>query len=72
MEEKNRYMKNTGLILEGGANRGVFTAGVLDCMQDYGVYLPYIAAVSAGSFNAMDYAARQRGRSRDCMIPKGQ
>ena len=72
MEEKNRYMKNTGLILEGGANRGVFTAGVLDCMQDYGVYLPYIAAVSAGSFNAMDYAARQRGRSRDCMIPNGR
>ncbi|MBS7008497.1 patatin-like phospholipase family protein [Anaerostipes sp.] len=65
-------MKHTGLILEGGANRGVFTAGVLDCLQDYGIYMPYIAAVSAGSINAMDYISGQKGRSRDCMIPNGR
>lgn len=65
-------MKNTGLILEGGANRGVFTAGVLDCLQKNNIYLPYIAAVSAGSFNAMDYVSRQSGRTRECMIPDGR
>lgn len=65
-------MKQKGLILEGGANRGVFTAGVLDCMQDNGIRLPYIAAVSAGSFNAMDYVSGQKGRSRECMIPDGR
>lgn len=65
-------MKYTGLILEGGANRGVFTAGVLDCMQDHGICLPYIVSVSAGSFNAMDYVSGQKGRSRECMIPDGR
>ena len=65
-------MNNTGLILEGGANRGIFTAGVLDCLQEHGIYLPYAAAVSAGAFNAMDYASGQRGRSRACMIPNGR
>ena len=65
-------MKNVGLILEGGANRGIFTAGVLDCLQEHEIYLPYVAAVSAGSFNAMDYASRQKGRSRACMIPNGR
>lgn len=63
-------MNNTGLILEGGANRGIFTAGVLDCLQEHGIYLPYAAAVSAGAFNAMDYASGQRGRSRACNDPK--
>ena len=62
----------TGLILEGGANRGVFTAGVLDCLQKNGIYFPYIVAVSAGSFNAMDYVSRQIGRTRECMIPDGR
>ena len=61
-----------GLILEGGANRGIFTAGVLDCLQAHEVYLPYVVAVSAGSFNAMDYASRQPGRTRACMIPDGR
>ena len=72
MREKKEMIQNTGLILEGGANRGVFTSGVLDCMQEYGICLPYIAAVSAGSFNAMDYISGQKGRSRDCMIPNGR
>lgn len=68
--EKNR--EKVGLILEGGANRGVFTAGVLDSLQEHGIDFPYIAAVSAGSFNAMDYVSRQKGRSRACMIPNGR
>lgn len=65
-------MNHTGLILEGGANRGIFTAGVLDCFQDHKIHLPYVAAVSAGAFNALDYVAGQRGRSHDCIIPDGR
>lgn len=61
-----------GLILEGGANRGVFTAGVLDCFQRKGLYFPYIVAVSVGACNAMDYVSKQCGRTRRCMIPQGE
>lgn len=57
------------LILEGGANRGVFTAGVLDFFQKHQLYLPYVAAISVGICNAMDYTSRQQGKTRSCMIP---
>lgn len=60
----------TGLVLEGGATRGVFTSGVLDYLMERGLYLPYVAGVSAGACNAVDYVSRQIGRTRDCMIQK--
>ena len=63
-------MTETGLILEGGARRGVFTSGVLDYFMEHGLYLPYVAGASAGACNAIDYVSRQIGRTRDCMIPK--
>lgn len=63
-------MTETGLILEGGARRGVFTSGVLDYFMEKNLYLPYVAGASAGACNAIDYVSRQIGRTRDCMIPK--
>ena len=36
-----------GLVLEGGARRGLFTAGFLDRLYDFGVEFPYVAVVSA-------------------------
>ena len=41
-------LRNTGLVLEGGGMRGVFTSGVLDAFMKYDVYFPYTVAVSAG------------------------
>lgn len=61
-------MKRKGLILEGGATRGVFTAGVLDYLMEKEYYFPYVVGVSAGSCNAIDYVSRQKGRTRECMI----
>ncbi|QOV19649.1 patatin family protein [Blautia liquoris] len=61
-------MINAGLILEGGATRGVFTAGVLDYLMENDVYLSHVVGVSAGTCNGVDYISRQIGRSRDCMI----
>ena len=64
-------VKNNGLILEGGATRGVFTAGVLDYLTEQDYYeFAYIVGVSAGACNALDYVSRQTGRTRDCMIHK--
>ena len=59
-----------GLVLEGGAARGVFTSGVLDYLMEQELYLPYVVGASAGACNAVDYVSRQIGRTRDCMIHK--
>ena len=47
---------NTGLVLEGGGMRGVFTSGVLDGFMKHGLYFNYVVAVSAGACNGMSYA----------------
>ena len=39
--------KHTGLVLEGGGMRGVFTCGVLDWLLDHHIDFPYTVAVSA-------------------------
>lgn len=59
---------NCAMILEGGANRGIFTAGVLDYLMEQEVYPAYVSGVSAGACNAVDYVSRQPGRTRDCVI----
>ena len=56
--------RNTGLVLEGGGMRGVFTSGVLDAFMKYERYFPYIVAVSAGACNGMSYVSRQPRRAR--------
>lgn len=56
--------KNTGLVLEGGGMRGVFTSGVLDAFMKYNLYFPYVVGVSAGACNAMSYISRQPRRAR--------
>ena len=53
----------TGLILEGGAVRGIFTAGVLDRLMEEGINFPYVIGVSAGGGNAMSYVSCQVGRT---------
>ena len=54
----------SGLILEGGGMRGVFTCGVLDNLMDRGVRFPYTIGVSAGACNGLSYMSQQRGRAR--------
>ena len=53
----------TGLVLEGGGMRAVFTVGVLDYCMDNQIWFPYTIGVSAGASNGISYASRQRGRS---------
>lgn len=56
--------ENSGLVLEGGGMRGVFTCGVLDCLMDRGVRFPYTIGVSAGACNGLSYLSGQRGRAK--------
>ena len=54
----------SGLVLEGGGMRGVFTSGVLDCFMDHGIRFPYTIGVSAGACNGLSYMSGQRGRAK--------
>ena len=59
-----------GLVLEGGALRGIFTAGVLDYFMEQGLKFPYVVGVSAGACNLLGYAAQQIGYTKNCMIQR--
>ena len=63
-------MIKASLVLEGGATRGVFTAGAVDYLMEQDIYFSHVIGVSAGSCNAVDYVSKQPGRSRDCWIHK--
>lgn len=52
----------TGLILEGGAMRGLFTAGVMDVMMERGISYDGIIGVSAGAAFGCNYLSGQIGR----------
>ena len=53
----------TGLVLEGGALRGLFTAGVLDVMMENGLSVDAIVGVSAGAVFGCNFKSRQIGRT---------
>ena len=55
-------MIKTGLVLEGGAMRGLFTAGVIDVMLENGIALDGVVGVSAGAVFGCNYKSRQIGR----------
>lgn len=59
-----KNLQNTGLVLEGGGLRGVFTCGVLDCFMDHGIRFPFTVGVSAGACNGLSYMSGQRGRAK--------
>ena len=52
----------TGLILEGGAMRGMFTAGVMDVLMENGVTFDGAVGTSAGAAFGCNYKSHQIGR----------
>ncbi|MBO4990308.1 MAG: patatin family protein [Clostridia bacterium] len=56
------------LALEGGAFRGVYTSGVLDCLMKEGINLQTTVGVSAGALNGLNYTAGLVGRSAICNL----
>jgi len=64
-----------GLILEGGAMRGMFTAGVIDVMMEQGIEYDGLVGVSAGAVFGCNYKSKQIGRvirynKRFCKDPR--
>lgn len=64
MKKKIEMDDRSGLVLEGGGMRGVFTCGVLDNFMDRGIRFPYTIGVSAGACNGLSYMSGQRGRAK--------
>lgn len=53
----------TGLVLEGGAMRGMFSSGVMDVMMEEGITFDGIIGVSAGAVFGCNYKSCQPGRA---------
>ena len=51
-----------GLVLEGGAMRGLYTAGVLDVFMENNIDVDGIIGVSAGVLFGVNYLSKQKGR----------
>lgn len=52
----------TGLIMEGGAMRGMYTAGVTDVMMEHNINIDGAVGVSAGAVFGCNYKSHQPGR----------
>ncbi len=52
-----------GIVLEGGAMRGMYTAGVLDILMDLDLKVTDMIGVSAGVLFGVNYPSRQKGRA---------
>lgn len=52
----------TGLVMEGGAMRGMFTAGVIDVLMEHGIDFDGAIGVSAGACFGCNYKSKQIGR----------
>lgn len=61
-------MYRSGLVLEGGGMKGIYTAGVLDFFMDKGLMFANIYGVSAGACHMCSYLSGQRGRALDISI----
>jgi len=53
----------TGLVLEGGGFRGIYTAGVLDVFMEEGLSFEGLIGVSAGAIHGCSFISGQKGRS---------
>lgn len=53
----------TGLVLEGGGLRGMFTGGVIDAMLDEDIRFDGMIGVSAGALFGCNLKSKQKGRA---------
>ena len=61
-------LNQTGLVLEGGGMRGVYTAGILEYFLEQELFFPYVIGVSAGACNAASYLSKQKGRNKTVTV----
>lgn len=62
MDINGRHVK-LGIVLEGGAMRGMYTAGILDTFMDFGMKPDMFVGVSAGALFGVNFLSNQKGRA---------
>ena len=62
MTKSTEIKHKTALVLEGGAMRGMYTAGVLDVFMKKNIKFDAIIGVSAGALFGVNYLSKQPGR----------
>lgn len=61
----------TGLVLEGGALRTIFSSGACDALLDNDIITDYVVGVSAGIAYGVSYVSKQCGRNLEIMTKYG-
>lgn len=64
---QRRDRMKTGLVLEGGANRTIFSSGATDALLSGGLMADYVIGVSAGIAYGVSYVSRQIGRNLEIL-----
>ena len=67
MELKSN-VTDTALVFEGGGMRGAFTAAVVGTLLKAGIHADYVAGISAGSSNTVNYISRAGERARKSFV----
>lgn len=57
-----RLESDMGLVLEGGGMRGMYTAGALDCISNWGITFPLVTATSSSALIGSYFISGQRGQ----------
>ena len=57
----------TGIVLEGGTFRPIFSSGVMDALLSENILLPYCIGVSAGIADGVSYISKQPQRNLEIM-----
>lgn len=55
---------DTALIFEGGGMRASYTSATIATLLDSEIFIDWVAGISAGSSNAINYLSRDPGRAR--------
>ena len=68
MENKIGSCFSSGLVLEGGGLRAIYTSGVLDAFIEHNIEFPYVIGVSAGTCNGVSFIGKDLHRMRDITL----
>jgi len=61
-------INDTALIFEGGGMRASYTAGFVNTLFEAGIYFDYVAGISAGASNSINYLTRDTGRAKKSFV----
>ena len=55
-------MSRVGIVAEGGGTKAAYSAGVLKCLLEHDIILPYCVGISAGTEILLSYVSKQVDR----------